>query len=192
MKINNFIGNIALVCSWRGIKKLHINDNEKLCNEDVYDVDFQNNNIEVVTMQSFMKTYVYVVRLDLRNNPIVEFNYNSFRPMKLLRFLYVPYVKEIVDETAIEQLMAFNTYLMFVTCSTPISVQFYAWNADCKNSTAEFFYNSTRLMDSLPTRAPPINLITSITKLNEWSDSKWPLFIIIGFLFIFICIIMFL
>ena len=132
-------GNYRLDCSHKNIQILQVMDNETLCYKDVYDVNLQNNNITVIVLQSFMKTFIYVVRLDLRNNPIISFNHKSFRPMKSLHYLYVPFVKNIINETVINNLMAFNTYLMLVECYTGTEVVFYAWSGYCKNNTAEFF-----------------------------------------------------
>ena len=131
----------GLNCSNNGVKKLLIKSDVQSCCKKVYDVNFQNNHIEEVALQSFMEVFIFVVRLDLRKNPILTFAYDSFKPMKLLRFLYVPYVTNVVDEDLVERLMEFNTHLLFVECTMDAYVVFSAWNDYCTGSGVGFYLN---------------------------------------------------
>ena len=133
----------TLDCHGAQIETLRVSYDNPECYNEVYDADLQNNNIREITMQSFMNIFVGIVRLDLRNNPIVTFNTNSFQPMRLLRFLYISFVPGIIDEVSIQQVMMINVNLTFVECSTNESTRFFAWNRHCTKSTPDYLYNYT-------------------------------------------------
>ena len=134
-------GYYTLDCSKKRIKKLLVKYHKQLCYREIFDINFQSNDITTIKVQSFMKIFVYVVRLDLRNNPIFTFNSNAFKPMKMLRFLYVSYVNNVIDESAIRELIKFSIRLISIECYSEDIIQFYAWNSYCKNSTVDFFNN---------------------------------------------------
>ena len=163
-------GVYRLDCSHRGIFELQVHINVTSCNAKVTNVNFQNNNISVIKTQSFMKIFVYVVRVDLRNNPITTFNHKSFRLMKLLRFLHVPYADKVIDKKVIDNLMRYSTYLLFVECSTGTEAQFYAWNGYCKNSSSADFFdvsiNTANLITQKPTSEAVIEIRNDFERLR--------------------------
>ena len=158
-------------CANQGIETLMIRDNESSCYRTVYDVTLADNNIHTITHESFTSLFVYVVQLNLKNNPIVHFNSDSFAQMKLLRFINLPFVKNIVDETAIGDLMTYNPYLSVTRCFTGDSVEFTAWNSKCQNGTVDFRYNFTNRAFP-PTTATRARAVAATTKTTPTTTEQ--------------------
>ena len=138
---------VSVNCSNQGILSLRIKYDEHVCYRTVYDVNLQSNLIKHVYLQSFAQLFVYVVRLDLRNNPILTLAYDSFDSLYLLRFLYLPCVKNVINEIIIKNLMKSSTRLLFVECDIDTSPVIYGWNDNCKQRGVQFFYVNHRITE---------------------------------------------
>ena len=121
----------GLHCGSRNVSSLEFSSNgHYVCFKTFYNANFEDNHITHLTKNGGFLTFaVYLVKLNLRRNPLKYISSKAFNHLRNLRVLFLTYkFSTFINEENFAAILYFNKKLIFINCTSDLlNYDCYLW-----------------------------------------------------------------